>query len=316
MKKKKVAIIGANGFLGLCISEALSKKGYQVYGLIRNENSSLKYVYKNLKIKTIVVGNLEKIKTINLKRYKFDYIINLAARAHIKKKLSLNSQEAINNFTNIERNLVKNFDVKKVKLIQLSSAKVKLTTNGVKISDNELTYINAKLKSENIIRKNFNKYIILRPPLIYGPHVKANFLTLMKAIDFGVPLPFLNLKNLRSYLYVDNLVDLIIKVIEEDKFLNNFYYICDGNAVSTKYLSDLIASHLSKKPLYFNINRKLLDFLAKIIQKQSLLNKVFGDFIVNNNKVKKDIGWSPKYNLDLGIKNTCFWYKTMFKMKN
>ncbi len=316
MKKKKVAIIGANGFLGLSISEALSKKGYQVYGLIRNESSSLQKIYKNLKINTIVVGNLEKIKTINLKENKFDYIINLAARAHIKKSLNLKEREAINSFTNIERNLVKNFDSKKVKLIQLSSAKVKLINKGLKISDNELTYINAKLKSENIISNNFKKYIILRPPLIYGPNVKANFLTLIKAIDLGIPLPFLNLKNLRSYLYVDNLVDLIIKVIDENKFPNNFYYICDGNAVSTKHLSDLIANYLSKKPLYFNINRKLLKFLAQIIKKQSLLNKIFGDFIVNNNKVKKDIGWSPKYNLDLGIKNTCFWYKTMFKMKN
>ena len=57
----------------------------------------------------------------------------------------------------------------------------------------------------------------------------------------------------------------------------------------------------------------MLDFLAKIIQKQSLLNKVFGDFIVNNNKIKKDIGWSPKYNLDLGIKNTCFGIKQCLK---
>ena len=89
----------------------------------------------------------------------------------------------------------------------------------------------------------------MRPPLIYGPYVKANFLALIKAIDFGLPLPFLNLENFRSYLYLENLVDLILKVIEENKFLNNFYYVCDGNAVSTKHLSDLIANHLSKKPL-------------------------------------------------------------------
>ena len=88
------------------------------------------------------------------------------------------------------------------------------------------------------------------------------------------------------------------QLIGENKFLNNFYYVSDGNAVSTKHLSDLIANHLSKKPLYFYINKNLLYFLAKIIQKQSLLNKVIGNFIINNNKINKDIGWTPKYNLN------------------
>lgn len=316
MHKKKVAIIGANGFIGISISEALSKKGYKVYGFIRNEKSSYENIYKNLKINTIVVGDLEEIKNINLQGNKFDYIINLAARAHITQDLSKKGNKVIKSLNNIERNIVKNFDVKNVKLIQLSSAKVKLNRTSLPMSDSELIYINAKLKSENIIRQNFEKYIILRPPLIYGPYVKANFLALIKAIDFGLPLPFLNLENFRSYLYLENLVDLILKVIEENKFLNNFYYVCDGNAVSTKHLSDLIANHLSKKPLYFYINKNLLYFLAKVIKKQSLLNKVIGDFIINNNKINKDVGWAPKYNLNLGIKNTCFWYKTMFKMKN
>ena len=58
----------------------------------------------------------------------------------------------------------------------------------------------------------------------------------------------------------------------------------------------------------------MLYFLAKIIKKHHLLNKVMEDFVINNNKIRKDLGWTPKYNLNLGIKNTCFWYKTMFNM--
>ena len=56
-------------------------------------------------------------------------------------------------------------------------------------------------------------------------------------------------------------------------------------------------------------------FLAKTVNKQNLLNKVIGDFVISNKKINKDLGWRPKYNLNSGIKNTCFWYKTMFKMR-
>ena len=81
-------------------------------------------------------------------------------------------------------------------------------------------------------------------------------------------------------------------------------------------MTDLIAKYLSKKPIYFGVNKNLLKFLANVVNKKNLLYKVIGDFKVQNNKIIEDIGWYPRYNLELGIKNTCFWYKTMFKIQN
>ena len=315
MQRKKVAIIGANGFLGLAICKELSTQGYEVVGFTRSKNLEYKSLYKSLNIKTIPVGDLEIKNKIDLKDNNFNYVINLAARAHISKKLSFREANFIKRLSNVERNLVNSFDTKSVKLIQLSSAKVKLNKNNSFITDSELIYTKAKLASEKIIKNNFKKYIILRPPLVYGPNVKANFLSLMRIIDKSIPLPFGNIENSRSYLFVGNLVDLILKIIREDKFLNKHYYVSDGDYVSTKYLTNLIAKNLSKKPIYFSININFLKFLAKILNKRSLLYKVAGDFKVSNNKLMKDIGWHPKYNLEFGIKNTCFWYKTMFKIQ-
>ena len=102
----------------------------------------------------------------------------------------------------------------------------------------------------------------------------------MRIVDNGLPLPFKNLENSRSYLYIENLIDLILKIIDEDKFLNKIYFISDGPYVSTKYLTDLIAKHLSKKPKYFSVNINLLRFLANILNKRSIFNKVFDDFKV------------------------------------
>ena len=314
MQKKRVAIIGANGFVGLSVSKALAKKGYLVHALIRDNFSGNKKIYNNLSIKTLIVGDLENIKKINLKGNQFDYVINLAARAHVKKKISADAKKTINKLSNIEKNIVKNFNIKTIKLIQLSSAKVKLIESKNKLDDSEFIYIKAKLKSEEIIRNNLSNYIILRPPLIYGPNVKANFLALIKAIDYRLPLPFLKVENLRSYLYIENLVDLILTVIEKNHFSNNYYYICDGNPISTKKICDVIAKYLFKKPRYFYLNNNILYFLAKTVNKENLLNKVIGDFVISNKKINKDLGWRPKYNLNSGIKNTCFWYKTMFKM--
>ena len=316
MNKKKVAIIGANGFLGLSICNALINNGYRVYGFIRNENSAYHKLYKKLNINTKLVGNLEEIKNLNLDKSRFDFIINLAARAHIRGNLFKNVKLDIKKLNNIEKNIVNNFDVKNTKIIHLSSAKVKLNLENSMISDNELAYIDAKLKSEKIIRSHFNHFVILRPPLIYGPYVKANFLSLIKAVDNRLPLPFLNLKNSRSYLYVENLIDIILKILQENQFSNKFYYVSDGNPVSTKYLCDLIGGNLCKSPRYFNLNKNLIYFMAKFLKKQNTIDKIYGDFIINNTTVEKDLGWFPKHNLKFGIKNTCFWYKTMFKMKN
>ena len=90
----------------------------------------------------------------------------------------------------------------------------------------------------------------------------------------------------------------------------------DGKYLSTKYLTDLIAKYLSKKPKYFKVNMKTLKFLAMLFNRKNLLYKVIGDFKVNNDELNKDIGWYPKYKFESGIKKTCFWYKTMFKIKS
>ena len=93
-------------FLDYLSSRALCENGYSVYGIIRNSKSAYQEEYNNLKIKTLKVGNLEEIKRINLKGIKFDYIINLAARAHVTKKISLNSEKVIKSFTNIEKKIL------------------------------------------------------------------------------------------------------------------------------------------------------------------------------------------------------------------
>ena len=101
--------------------------------------------------------------------------------------------------------------------------------------------------------------------------------------------------------------------MEKDYFNNNSITFVMVLA-STKKISDLIAKNLSKN-LYFYINKKLFKIIGVIFKKEDILNKLIGDFVIDNSKIKKDFGWSPKYNLNTGIKNTCFWYKTMFKMK-
>ena len=88
----------------------------------------------------------------------------------------------VNKLSNIEKNLVNNFDTEDVKFIQISSAKVKLNKK-ILISDNELVYTKAKLASEKIIKKILKNILYLGLPLIYGPNVKANFLSLMRIVD-------------------------------------------------------------------------------------------------------------------------------------
>ena len=199
----------------------------------------------------------------------------------------------IKKLSNIEKNLVHSFDTKNVKLIQLSSAKVKLNKKNSFISDNDLVYTKAKLASEKIIKNNFKKYIILRPPLIYGPNVKANFLSLMKLVEKGIPLTFKNLENSRSYLYLENLVDCkdILVWGRSETSLMKYKSIMSENGYNVEITQNqediakncnlIIMTTPSKEPLLQSINKNKGIHITAIgsdtHDKQELNTSIFKD---------------------------------------
>jgi nucleoside-diphosphate-sugar epimerase len=146
--------------------------------------------------------------------------------------------------------------------------------------------------------------VALRPPLVYGPGVKANFLALLHAIDRGVPLPFGAIENRRSLLYVGNLADAIVRCLEPLKPGPQYaaYAVSDGAPVSTPDLCRAIGVALGRPARLFGIAPRLLELAPP-------LRRLTGSFEVDDNAIRRDLGWRPAFGLEEGLRRTAAWYR-------
>lgn len=163
---------------------------------------------------------------------------------------------------------------------------------------------NAEDELKKIASETDLDVVIIRPPLVYGHAAKGNFHQLTKLCSLNLPLPFATIKNKRNLIYVENLVDFIVKCISHPKAANEVFLVADDETVSTAYLIKSIKSAMGKKALLFPLPQKIIRFLSMLIGKQALYNKLFGNLQVDNSKAKKVIGWKPPYTFDEGIKKT------------
>ena len=309
MVKDKIAILGASGFIGMHLCKKLADKNIKILALIRNKNSKEAKELLKMGVQILETGDLFKKKLFSKDLPKIKYLINLAALAHINNKNFKKKLLQLKDINNIEKNIIKNFSNKNLKIIHISSAKV-----SDKIEYNQTDYAIVKKKGESIIRKYYKKHIILRPPLVYGPNVKANFLILMKAIYNNLPLPFKKLAEKRSYMYIENLTDAILLILKKNHFTGKTYEISDNCLITNEQLVIFMANALGKKVKLFYLNPKLINLVFIIFGKRELFNKIMQEFIVTNKEFISDTGWKPPHHYSEGIKKTCLWYKRTFRI--
>ena len=309
MVKDKIVVLGASGFIGMHLCKKLVEENIKILALIRNKNTIEAKELLKMNVQVLETGDLFEKKILSKDLTKVKYLINLAALAHLSSKSFKKKFFYSNNINNIENNIIRNFSNKNLKILHVSSAKV-----SDKIENNPTDYALVKKKGENIIRKNYKKHIILRPPLVYGPNVKANFLILMKAINNNIPLPFKKLSEKRSYMYIENLTDAILLILKKNHFIGKTYEISDNCMITNEKLVSFMANGLGKKIKLFYLNPKIINFILIIIGKREVFNKIMKEFIVTNKEFISDTGWKPPYHYSEGIKKTCLWYKRKFRI--
>ena len=178
------------------------------------------------------------------------------------------------------------------------------------VLDPQDPYAISKLEAENSlieIFKNTNmELVIIRPTLIYGPRGKGNLQMLAKAIKNRLPLPLKSINNRRSFLSIDNLVDLVTVCITSPEAKNEIFLASDNEKLSTNDLVNIIASALDKSPICFSFPKLGLVFAyGKALRKNDVIERVIGSFEVNNSKAKKLLSWNPRVNTYDGIYD-CF----------
>ena len=144
--------------------------------------------------------------------------------------------------------------------------------------------------------------VIIRSPLVYGPGVRANFATLIKWVNRGVPFSLGAFHNKRSLVALDNLVSFIVHCIDHPKSANEVFLISDGEDVSTTELLQKVAKAFGKRSLLIPVPVWLLTLAAKLIGKEDMANRLFSSLLVDSSKARDLLGWKPVITMDEQLK--------------
>ena len=155
-------------------------------------------------------------------------------------------------------------------------------------------YARSKAEAEERLRAiDGLRLTVLRPPLVYGPGVKANFLALMRAVALGLPLPLAGIQNRRSLIYVGNLCDAIVACLQRP---GKTYLVSDGAAVSTPQLCTALGEALGRPARLFRF---------PVVPGRALTQSLE----VDDALIRRDLGWKPPYSFEEGLRLTAAWYR-------
>ncbi len=305
-----ILLTGATGFLGSHLLEELVNHRFIVKALLRNKNSEF--------TNAVVVPQFNQTANFKEACSGIDTVIHCAARVHIMNDSSSDPLEAFREVnTDGTLNLAQQAaDAGVKRFIFISSVKVNGESTGLgkpfKPDDDfvptdpyGLSKYEAEVGLRKIARETGMEVVIIRPPLVYGPGVKANFASMMKWVNKGLPLPLGGItQNKRSLVSVDNLVDLIVTCIDHPKAANETFLVSDDDDVSTTGLLKNMATALNVPSRLIPIPAAWFELASKLIGKPAIAQRLCGFLQVDISKTKALLGWKPPYSSAECMKKT------------
>ena len=311
-------VTGANGFVGKPLCAELLRRGQSVRASVRSGNTM------DGNVEAVTVGAIDGETDWSAALNGVDAVIHLAARVHVMKD---QAADPLTEFLKVNlygtSNLAQQAASAGVKrFVYVSSVKVngeQTTVNRPFAESDEpdpqdpygISKLRAEQDLQRIAGETGLEIVIVRPPLVYGPGVKGNFIRLLAAIDRGIPLPLAGAKNVRSLVYVGNLVDALIACATHPAAAGQTYLVSDGDDVSTAMLADLIAQSLGRNSRAFNFPPGLLRAVATFLGRAEQMDRLFGSLRVNNQKIRGELGWVPPYSMEQGLRATADWYYSL-----
>ena len=310
----KLLVTGANGFLGKSLCAALCRDQFLVVAASRTPALLTKC------ITPFVVGKLENYFDWRTALQDVEVVVHLAARVHIIQDITENPLQA---FLDINLHATVNLAEAAAKagvkrFIFVSSIKV----NGEFTGKNPFTecdvpqpqdaYAISKWEAEKALRmiekETGMEVVIVRPPLVYGAGVKANFASLLKVVNKKTPLPLASVKAKRSLIYVGNLVDALVVCVLNPKAAGQTYLVSDGDAISMPQLIKKMALALHKPSYILPFPVSIMRLLAKAVGKTSSVDRLTQSLVIDSSKIRQELDWKPPFTMDQGLKETADWY--------
>lgn len=301
-----ILVTGANGFVGSALCRTLRAGGAAVVAARRRQGGAGE----------VAVGELDGNTDWSAALGGCDRVIHLAARVHVMADTSadpmaayrvVNVDATLNLARQAARHGVRRF-------VFVSSVKV----NGEASADQPLRatdrpapcdpYGQSKLEAELALKElgalTGMEVVIVRPPLVYGPGVKANFHNLMRLVKLGVPLPLARVRNQRSMVALDNLVDLLRVCADHPAAAGHTFMVSDDHDLSTAELVKLIGTAMGKRVLLLPVPAGLLSGAARLIGRGGFASRLFGSLQVDIGATRAILNWTPAVSTEAGIART------------
>jgi len=317
-------VTGATGFVGRFLCERLIADGYLVRAtLLPTENRTALLTG----VEPAVVQSLGSDTDWSTALEGVDTVIHLAARVHIMNDHATDPLTAFRK-VNVEGTVRLAVEAARCgvkRLLFVSSIKVNGEETEVPYTEESpaqptdpygISKWEAEIALRQIEAETGLQVVIVRPTLVYGSGVKANFLNMMKIISRGIPLPLASINNKRSLIYVGNLVDALTICAKKPKAAGQTYLVSDGEDVSTPELIRRTAVALGVPARLLPFPVSLMRLAGKLTGKSDAVNRLAGSLTVDSLKIRRELGWQPPFTMEQGLAETADWFMSRNYSKN
>lgn len=317
---QRIVLTGANGFVGQAVSRLLLARGDEVTGIVRRPNT----VVDGVRAWLLDIDDFGEIESRWLDELRCDTVIHLAARVHLTHDRASDPLAAYRE-TNVAGTLrvaraARRAGARRFVFVSSIKAVGESSAGGEPLSELVLPcpidpYGISKLEAERALTEFGSRsgleVTIVRPPLVYGPGVRANFLHLMNAIAKGVPLPLGAVEARRSMVFVDNLADALVHCATDRRAAGSLFHVTDGHDLSVADLARMLGWQLHVPARFLSIPPALLRLAGRLTGRSAQVSRLLDELRVDSGHITEVLGWRPPFTVEQGLLETAAWYCSM-----